>query len=291
MILGKKQIKGQLYALLAGVLFGSVGFLVIQVIDAGIPIPTALFWRFLVASVVLVPFLFSRSQIILNRKNVVITLITGVLLNGPYILFFYIASRKIGLGLTTTIVFCFPIVVTLLAWITKSEVLGKRTIVALASITIGLSFLYDEQNALNVFGALFAALAAIAYGVCIFANKKYSSELPIYNSTFMICFGSTVFFLGISLLNGDMIIPNDAYTWINIVIAGVFCTLLPIIFFFKALQYISAVQISVLLTSEPLFSIFLAVVGLNEVINLKQSIAIAIILISIIMHQVMRKDA
>ena len=290
MILEKKQIIGQIYALLAGILFGSVGFLIVQVSDIGIPVSTVLFWRFFIASIALVPFLFTRSEIVLNKKSVIITLITGLLLNGPAILFFFIASRKIGIGFATTIFFCFPVVVALISWVTKSEALSKRTIISLIFITIGILFLYDNQYTMHVFGILFAILAAVAYGICVFANKKYSMELRTYNATFMLCFGSAMYFLGISLLNGDFDTPNNIYIWSNIILVSIICTLLPIFFLFKAMQSISAVQLSILLLMEPLVSVFLGVVGLNEVINLKQSIAIAIILTGAIIHQSTYKE-
>ncbi len=285
MILRKKQIIGQIYALLAGILFGSVGFLTIKVASSGISLSTALFWRFFIASIVLVPILLVRSEIKFNKKSVIVALFTGVLLNGPAILIYFMASNKIGIAFATTIFFCAPIFVALFAWITKSEILDRRTIIALILITIGMLFLYDNSYTMHIFGILLAVLAAIAYGLCIFANKRYSEEICIYNSTFMLCFGSAMYFLGVSLLNGKFMIPNTNYMWANIVTVSLVCTLLPVLFFFKSMQYISSVQLSILLLSEPIFSIFLGVIGFNEVINLKQSIAIAIILSGAIIHQ------
>lgn len=275
--------------MIAGVLFGSIGFMVTKLDSSGMSMYASLFWRFFIASIVLVPFLYKKSQVSVSKKSMVLMFFVGAILYGPAVLFYFATNHKAEIKIGTILLFCIPIFLFLVAWYRKYSFISKSVALSACIIVLGLGLLFDNNQTFNVLGVMLLMISAVVYAICVYANKFWSVEVSLYNSVFMVCFGCSVYFLGISMLRGSFILFDDINEWINIILTAVLCTALPILLVVESAKHIDIMQILLLLIAEPLFSFVLSVMGFGEEFNLKQSIGVVIILLAIIIQIIRTK--
>jgi drug/metabolite transporter (DMT)-like permease len=274
----RKEIKGIFYAALSGILYGSLGYYGFSLVSEHFTIVDMLFWRFFLASVCLVPFLFRKEIWVSTSFNKIFLLfILGTAVYGVGAGCFFAAAKAIGTGLAMVIFFSFPLFVVLFNWIFDREPVGFITFASIGIILIGLILLADHgSGTLTLSGFMLAILSGLGYAIYVLVGKKV--EVTPVLSTFLLCTGSTVLFMLIAFYNRgglSLPIPSD---WFSALMLGVVCTLLPILLLLKAMQIISVTKASVLGVLEPIATVIIGILFLEEMITAQQWLGIAIVL-------------
>ena len=191
-------IFGVIFALVAGILFGLIGPTTKIAYNAGASVGLAIFLRYAVASVIILPFLPYQKNLIDNYKK-----------NIKYFLSIAVGSIFLTLGLLTSVIFIevsltilifclYPIYVLL-----YSIIIDKEKILLTVKILFLLTFfgivmvLGPSFKVINFLGILLAIIASLGATSMIIINQKMSLKniSPIPINIFINIFNTLFFFV------------------------------------------------------------------------------------------------
>jgi len=191
-------IFGVIFALVAGILFGLIGPTTKIAYNAGASVGLAIFLRYAVASVIILPFLPYQKNLIDNYKK-----------NIKYFLSIAVGSIFLTLGLLTSVIFIevsltilifclYPIYVLL-----YSIIIDKEKILLTVKILFLLTFLGivmvlgPSFKVINFLGILLAMIASLGATSMIIINQKMSLKniSPIPINIFINIFNTLFFFV------------------------------------------------------------------------------------------------
>lgn len=267
----------------SGLLYGLIGYFGIQLIHQGFSVPNLLFWRFWTAAVwmLLVGIVLRRKPDITRHQLPLILRLTivGAASYAGGSSFFYLSSSYIGTGPAMVIFFSFPVFVTLFSVIFKKSTINRYVAVALAMVVAGLVLLNGQgSHNLSNTGILLALIASFSYGIYVYYNQHSSSKLDTLWLTLYICLGCSIIFYGLALMTHSFQFPNSFREWKDILILGVIATAIPIQLLLNGLKYISSIKASILSVLEPVTTVIIGILFLNESLTMMQLSGILIIL-------------
>ena len=191
-------IFGVIFALVAGVLFGLIGPTTKIAYNAGASVGLAIFLRYAVASIIILPFVPYQKNLISNYKK-----------NFKYFLSIAVGSIFLTLGLLTSVIFIevsltvlifclYPIYVLLYSiLIDKEKIL--LTVKILFFITfLGIAMVLGPSfKVINIAGILLAVIASLGATSMIIVNQKMSLKniSPIPINIFINIFNAFFFFI------------------------------------------------------------------------------------------------
>jgi drug/metabolite transporter (DMT)-like permease len=135
-------------------------------------------------------------------------------------------------------------------------------------------------------GIFFGIVAAICYASYVMGSKRISSiNIDSNVLTMVVCFGCAFIFLILSLSSGSFVLPYSTKCWLYFLALGIFATALPIQLMLEGLKYISSMRASVISVLEPLVTVFVGVLLLDESVSHLQMLGAFIILGSALLVQ------
>ncbi len=270
--------KGIIYAIASGLCFGLLGYFGITLMDAHLSVYNMLFWRFAVgAGVIFLSLIPTYKTIFQQPRESLRVVFYGILFYAPTAVLYFIACQSIGTGLAMVTFFVYPVIVILLNKFLYKAPIPASYYGAVILILIGMCLLGDITSAtLNIYGILLGIASAGVYSLYVIASKR--STLGPLVSTFMVSIGSMITCFIAAYNEGSFFVPTGFSVWVKILLVGIICTALPMLFLLRALQYISAEKTALLSVLEPIFVVFFGIVLLHETINYLQIVGVAIIL-------------
>ena len=191
-------IFGVIFALVAGILFGLIGPTTKIAYNAGASVGLAIFLRYAVASIIILPFVPYQKNLISNYKK-----------NFRYFLSIAVGSIFLTLGLLTSVIFIevsltilifclYPIYVLL-----YSIIIDKEKILLTVKILFFITFLGivmvigPSFKVMNIVGILLAIVASLGATSMIIINQKMSLKniSPIPINIFINIFNTIFFFI------------------------------------------------------------------------------------------------
>ena len=191
-------IFGVIFALVAGILFGLIGPTTKIAYNAGASVGLAIFLRYAVASIIVLPFVPYQKNLINNYKK-----------NFRYFLSIAVGSIFLTLGLLTSVIFIevsltilifclYPIYVLL-----YSIIIDKEKILLTVKILFFITFLGivmvlgPSFKVINIVGILLAIVASLGATSMIIINQKMSLKniSPIPINIFINIFNTIFFFI------------------------------------------------------------------------------------------------
>ena len=276
-------IVGTLCAIGAGVFFGFIGPVTKVAYNLGVGLGLAILLRYLIATILISPFIFKNRPSFSIYKNQIwllmiltigsILLTTGLLISVKYI----DASLAI-------LIFCtYPIIVLLASMILDKEKIDlKIKLVFLVTFTGLFLVLGPSFESLNTIGVISAIIASIGASTIILTNQKLSNRNinPIHINAFTNLFNS-IFFMTTILIFFEININITSGAWLMILISS-FCYAIAFFLQLSAIPRIGQSKTALLLYTEPIVAVLASIVLLKEVLNLYQLIGAIIVISSLI---------
>ena len=270
---------GAFYAIASAITYGLVGFFGISVIKSGLSISCMLFWRFSIASLILLIFNYSKTKS--NQQSITIdrsSIASIIFFSGSSILFF-ISSLYIGTGLAMVIFFTYPIFVILLSIVIYKQQISKKYFISFVLIILGIILLnISEEIKFELYGIFIGILSAFLYGFYMILSQKQSKGIHPMDSTITLCIGCSLVCLATSLIDGSFQFPTGFNTFFDIFILAVICTVVPIWLLLKSLETITATKASILSACEPVVVLIIGYFFLNEDLNTYQILGAMVII-------------
>jgi len=174
-------------------------------------------------------------------------------------------------SLAALLLYAYPIIVTVLAVLTKQEKFSRYKLVGLLLSTFGLFLVLGVAlKGVNPLGVTLALGAALVYAIYILVgNRVLQTTTPLVSTTLIST--SAAFTYGIiGLPIGGATWDLSWGTWLGIGGIALFSTVIAILTFFEGMKRIGATSASIISTTEPVMTVSLGVIMLNVNLTLLQ---------------------
>ena len=277
-------IFGVIFALIAGILFGLIGPTTKIAYNAGASVGLAIFLRYAVASIIILPFVPYQKNLLSNYKK-----------NFKYFLSIAVGSIFLTLGLLTSVIFI-EVSLTILIFclypiyvLIYSIIIDKEKILLTVKILFFITFLGivmvlgPSFKIINLVGILLAVLASLGATSMIIINQKMSLKniSPIPINIFINIF-NTIFFFIILKIYFSLSFSFSINIYLLILIPSI-CYSFALLSQLIAIPKIGQSYTALFLYLEPVVGVLGAVFLLKENLEIYQITGAFIVIISLLL--------
>lgn len=235
---------------------------------------TVLAYRFLFAAVLfwLVIRVRHLQVQITSRELVKLVLLGGIgygLMSGLFAgTLIYLPASLAGMLLYT-----YPALVCVFSYLLGEEHLSGKKIVALIMCLVGLVLVLGVSFAgLNLIGIILGLGAAVTYSCYIIIGNRLLKNIDSMLATTIVCTAAAVVFTTAGLVTGQLIVELPLQAWLAIIGISLFATCIGILCFFAGMHRIGATNAAIISTFEPVITVFLSLILLEEKLTLMQAL-------------------
>lgn len=262
------RIRGYINASLSAGFFGLIPLFSIPVLKSGMPLPSVLIYRFAFGSLFMLLYLVARRISLRLGWGDALRLSFLALLYSLSGIALFSSYSYMPSGIATTLLFSYPAFTTLLEALLFYQRMGWTTYAALALAVVGVYFLsgFGETGHTHLTGVFLAVFSGFAYAVYMVAfprmrihtmNSVKINFYVFFISMLLLLLYSSFTYGGVALLNG----------WsnlINLMLLGLFPTMISNVTLVRALNLIEPTTVSVLGAFEPLTAMTVGIVVMGE---------------------------
>jgi drug/metabolite transporter (DMT)-like permease len=272
---------GVLLILISGSSFGTLAIFARLAYKDGVTPISLLFLRFGIASLCMLAITLSKG-IPLPRGYILLglALMGGIGYVGQALSYFT-ALTLIPAGLVALLLYLYPAIVTILAVIVLKERISRWKIIALLIALGGTVLTIGPTGGGQFLGVIFGLGAAFIYSIYILVGSKITKQVtPIQSSTVVIV-SAAITSGGLVTIQGP-IFPATASGWASVSAIALISTILAIVTFFAGLERVGPTNASALSTVEPVVTVVLAAMILDETISFFRIIGGMMIILAVI---------
>jgi drug/metabolite transporter (DMT)-like permease len=257
---------------LAACCFGSISILTVVATRQGTSLTTLLFWRFALASAVLLPIAWRSVTPALpaprGRRALDGLLIAGV--GQAAVTFLSLSAlRWIPAATLGFLFYTFPAWVTLFAAVRGTERVDGRRVLALALSLGGIVLTVGAPAATAAAGIVWpgvalALAAALVYAVYVgYLGRLQTTMTPQYAALYMSAGAGILFAIG-AVADGTLTTRLPAISWAVALTLALACTVLAFLAFLRGLSGLGPVRTSIVATVEPFWTAVLGATVLGQ---------------------------
>jgi drug/metabolite transporter (DMT)-like permease len=269
----RDELAGIGLAVTAGASFGTVAIFAKFAYDSGADALPLLAVRFGITSLVLIVFhLATRRRLRVARAVAIKLLLLGACGYGFEASLFFLALEVAPAGVVTLIFYSYPLLTTSIALATRLEPFRPRVMIALVLGTIGVGTIFSIETG-DARGPLLAFAAAAAVAVYFLAAQIVTRGVPPTISATWTAVGATLA-LSLVLAVTSWNFPAEALpaaSALGIVTTFAFITL------YAAIARLGSARVAIASMVEPVATVILAALLLDERITLRIGIGAVLI--------------
>lgn len=203
---------------------------------------------------------------------------------------YFVALRTVSASVVALLLYCYPVIVTLLAAAAGLERLTLRSLaVALLAFT-GCAFAANAdlgsilgggsgRPLLGVEpGVLFALGAALVFASYIVISSRFAADVPAPVLAQHLAQTSALVCIGLALASGGIALPGSPRAWLPVAGIAVVSTVIALLAFLAGMALIGPTRASVLSSLEVIVTLSIACVLLGERLGPRQWLGAALIL-------------
>lgn len=272
---------GVFLILMSGISFGAAAIFARFTYEAGTDPITLLFLRFGIASICMILMMLVR-RLPLPRGQILLGLVLmGALGYVGQSFCYFTALTLVSAGLVALLLYLYPAIVTVLAMMILKEPVSKSKILALLSALIGTVLTIGPVGGGQLLGIVLGLGAAFIYSVYILVGSKITKPgTAIQSSTVIITSAAIVF--GVLILIRGASFPTTFFGWSSASALALISTVLAIVTFLAGLERVGPTNAATLSTIEPVVTVVLAALILDESITPLRILGGLMILIAVI---------
>jgi drug/metabolite transporter (DMT)-like permease len=288
-----RLLRGLIFSLLAAFSYGVLAILVKLAYRAGMGEMALLQYRYLFAVTFLLVFLLLRDPVLLrvSRLTLLKTAFLGLALHGLSNAFYFKALKYIPASTTSLILYCYPVVVTLISIFFLKMRVNRMILLTLPLILAGCSLVFYDAflKSLHVTGLFFAIGTSLIFSIYlvmtqVFLRGEKSWSIIFYVTLFT---GMSFAFFNNPL---DILSLNAKQAVLSLSI-GLVPTALAISFQVLAIREIGSATMSIFSTFEPVTTVVMAWLILGEQIVAYQVMGMFLIVAGIILPNLGKMQA
>ena len=278
--------KGYIQIILSGMCFGALGYFGKMAYKNSILPGELLALRYSLSAILtgLIILITNPKSLILNRFQLVSSLLLGIFGYALFSSFYFIALTGLSASLTVLLLYTYPVMVAVMSQFILKEHLGRLGIYALIVVSIGIvGLVWGEWSVSEPKFLLYGIGSAFFYALYIMYSRKYLSDIPAMPSSFYVQLGAGFILSAIHFHEIER--PHYLITHHGALIfsMAVVCSLMAMTLFLAGLRRITSSEASILSTTEPLFGVLIAAIFLGEKLAFIQIVGGVLILIGMIL--------
>lgn len=262
--------RATLFIVVSALSFGSISVLTVFLTSAGVPLLTAMAWRYVLGMVLLLGVSDIEQFRSLPRPRLVQLLLIGGVGQALITYLSLHSLRYISVGPLAFLFYTYPAWVALLAAIRRTERLTSLRVIALTLALIGVVIMVDPPatEKLNPTGVALALGSALLYSVYLPSLAHLQRGIPALVSTFLLITGAAVSFTVAALISGELYLPAGPSVWLIIFVLALVSTVIAFSTLIKGLSVLGPVRTAIIATVEPFFTAILGVAILGNQMTL-----------------------
>jgi drug/metabolite transporter (DMT)-like permease len=247
----------------------------------GVDLPTLLFLRFALAAALMSALMLARRWPWPRGRNLCLLVAMGMIGYAGQAYCYFAALHYASAGLTALLLYLYPVIVTLGSALLVRRRLSRRRLLAVLAALAGTALAVGGSLAGSALGIVLGIGAALIYSIYILVGERVTQvEGPMASATVVMLSGAAVF--GLMTLGRGPRWPASGGGWAAIAAIALFSTILAIVGFLAAMRRLGAADAATFSTLEPVVTVLLAALFLNEGMGVLQALGGAIILCAVI---------
>ena len=278
------SVKGYILGVIAAASYGTNPLFALPLLGAGIDAYSVLFLRYFFAIPILALMMVARGRGFGLRRSQVLPLIVFGLMMAFSSLALYVSYAYIGAAIASTLLFVYPILVTVIMAVGYHERITILTVLCILLATAGIGLLYrgDDGAVLNPYGLLLVFLSALSYAIYLVAvNKGQMKEIPTLKLTlYVIVFG--LFLFAFRFQPATFAVLNARpLLWLSAFSMALFPTALSLLCTSAAIQKVGSMPVAILGAMEPVTAVAIAILIFNEPLSLRLALGMLLVILSV----------
>ncbi len=281
------KFKGSIYGIIAAISYGTNPLGALSLYEAGINANSVLFYRFLLAAFFLGGLMFIQNKSFrVTRKELGILAGLGILFAASSLTLF-LSFHYMDAGIASTILFVYPVIVTVIMAIFFKEKVSLITVLSILLAIGGIGLLYKGNNGsvLNATGVLLVMLSSLSYALYIVAVNKSSLRMSSIKLTFYVLLFCTLTIMVQSFFdsNNHLQLLTTSSMWMFAIMLALVPTVISLVFMVIAVRQIGSTPTAIMGALEPLTAVVIGITIFNEIFTLRLAVGIMMILIAVIL--------
>ena len=273
---------GIAYILASALCFGSMPIFARRALASGADVPTLLLLRFSLAAACMWLVLLARGLALPRGRVLLLLVAMGAVGYAGQATCYFQAITLASVGLVSLLLYLYPALVALLAWLVLGQPLTRLQVAALAIALAGSALTIGRAGDGQPLGILLGFLAAVVYAVYILVGSRIPAAVSATAATTVITTAAAAACGAVAAAHG-LHLQNQPAGWVAVLAVAGVGGVLAILFFFEGMERVGPVRASVFSTVEPLFSVLLAALLLGEAITPLRVLGGVCILASVIL--------
>jgi drug/metabolite transporter (DMT)-like permease len=268
--------------IISAIAFGAIAVFAKTAYSAGSDPISVLFFRFSIASLVMVPLMIARNIPFPRGQTLFGLMLMGGIGYVGMSFCYFTALTMASAGLVAILLYLYPAIVTILsAFLFKESIKGLKIlalVLALAGtfLTIGLS------GGGRPLGIALAMTAPFIYSAYILAGSKFTKQAGVLSTSTLVILSASVVF-GLLVLIEGLKLPRTLAGWGSVLAIALGSTVIAVNTFFAGLKRVGPTNASILSTFEPITTVILAFLFLGEEIGPMRILGGILILVAVIL--------
>lgn len=259
------QFVGMLWVVLSAAGFGTLALFGNYAYADNMNAQSILFLRFSLSALLMFALLILRRQALPRGTSLLMLVAMGAVGYVGQSLAYLTALQYASSGLVALILYLYPVFVTVLAVLFLKERLTRTKGIALVIALIGTALTVDPAGG-QLLGIVLAITGAAIYSVYIIVGTQVMKQVSVIQSSLVI-FASAGLASGMLMLLNGAQLPATSTGWTAIGGIVLLSTVLPVVAFLAGLERVGATNGAMLSTLEPVVTVILGVVLLDETLR------------------------
>ena len=279
------KVKGYLLGVIASASYGMNPLFALPLYKSGMTPDAVLFFRYLLAIPILAIMIISRGRNFkVNKAETGVLAFMGILIAVSSLSLFS-SYNYMSVGIASTLLFVYPIMVALIMTVIFKEKLNLITSLSMLLALMGIGLLYQntEGATLSLFGTFLAFLSALTYALYIIGVNQFKSlkNMATLKVTFyVLLFGFFFFFVRLDF-GRAVTCPDHWYLWANIIGLALFPTAISFLCTTSAIQYIGSTPTAILGALEPVTAVIIGVCVFGETLSIREIFGLVMIIVAV----------
>lgn len=281
------QTTGALIIIASAAGFATLAIFIKFAYGAGATAITILTVRFILATLFLGLILkFRNISMHVNKKLAIQLCLMGIIGYASMSALFASSLHYLPASLSAMLLYTYPALVSLLSFAVGDEHFTWPKGMALTICFAGLFLVLGVSFAgVQPLGILLAIGASVTYACYIVVGNRVLNNVDPLITTTYVCAAAAVTFMLVGMITDNISFTLPLQGWLAILGITVFATLVGVLGFFAGMSRIGATNASIISTIEPVITVLLSAILLEEKVTLTQAGGGALILAGIIILQ------
>lgn len=279
------KLKGYLFGAIAAATYGMNPLFALPLYSIGMSLVSVLFFRYLFAVVAIAIMIKARGHDFrVPMKALLLLVVMGILFVLSSLTLFG-SYKYMDAGIASTILFVYPIMVSIIMTLFFKEKMTFRTVFCLLAAFGGIVLLYkgSDGTTLSSVGIALVLGSALSYAIYIAGmNIELLKSIPTIKVTFYALLSGLVVLGVLSAINGLQVPQGEKwYLWGNLVALGLLPTAVSLLCTTAAIQRIGSTSTAILGALEPLTAVFFGITVFGEKLTLRNVAGLVLVLVSV----------